>query len=176
MRNETPVACSLGAGELEQRLAAIAETGASSLISRDIEGDRHLLRFRASGTTRQQLEDIIAAEAECCSFLDLSLSEQRDELVLSITGPKDAQAVADELAYAFGRTRAGGGAAGGRMGALIGAGGLALAVCCIAAPAILGVAIGATLGSVLDIGAAVLVAVAVAFVLHRRRAAKGRRC
>ena len=102
MTNDTPVACSLGAGELQQRLAAIAETGASSLISRDIEGDRHILRFRASQTAQRRLEGIVAAEAECCSFLDLSLSEDRDELVLSIAAPKDAQAVADELAGAFG--------------------------------------------------------------------------
>lgn len=63
-----------------------------------------------------------------------------------------------------------------RSGALIGAGGLALAVCCIAAPAIFGVAVGATIGNALDIGAAVLVAVGVALVLHRRRSAKGKRC
>ncbi|HSR94779.1 MAG TPA: hypothetical protein VLK56_07925 [Solirubrobacterales bacterium] len=101
MTNDTPVGCSLRAGELEPRLAAIAAIGASSLISRDVEDDRQLLRFRANGSTRQQLEDIVAAEAECCSFLDLALSEDGDELVLSIGGPKDARAVADGLAEAF---------------------------------------------------------------------------
>jgi hypothetical protein len=50
-----------------------------------------------------------------------------------------------------------------------------LALCCIAAPAIFGAAVGATIGNALDIGAAVLVVVAVAVVLHRRRA-KGKRC
>jgi hypothetical protein len=102
MTSDTLMACSLGAGELKQRLAAIAETGASSLIARDIEGDRRLLRFRASEGTRRQLDGIVAAEAECCSFLDLSLSEQGGELVLSIAGPRDAQAVVDALADAFG--------------------------------------------------------------------------
>ncbi len=49
------------------------------------------------------MENIIAAEAECCSFLELSLSEDGHELVLSIAAPKDGQAVADELADAFTR-------------------------------------------------------------------------
>ena len=102
MTSDTPMACSLGAGELKQRLAAIAETGASSLISRDVEGGRHLLRFRADEVTRQRLDGIVAAEAECCSFLDLSLSERGDELVLSIAGPGDVQAVVKGLADAFG--------------------------------------------------------------------------
>ncbi len=101
MADTTPVACSLSVGDLRQRLAAIAEVGAGSLISRDTEGGNHILRFRASATARRQLKHIIAAEAECCSLLDLSLSEEDDELTLSIAAPKEAQAIADELAGAF---------------------------------------------------------------------------
>jgi len=101
MTEDVPIACSLGNDKLERRLAAIAEIGASGLISRDIENERHLLRFSANATTRQQLEEIVAAEAECCTFLDLSLGEEGEVLVLSIAAPKDAQAIADELANAF---------------------------------------------------------------------------
>jgi hypothetical protein len=103
MTEDKPVACSLGAVELEQRLAAIAEVGAEGLISRDLEGERHLLRFRSNAATRQRLEAIVAAEAECCSFLDLSLKEEEGELVLSIAAPRAGQSVADELAEAFAR-------------------------------------------------------------------------
>jgi hypothetical protein len=63
-----------------------------------------------------------------------------------------------------------------RSGVLIGGTGLFLAVCCIAAPALIGVAIGTTLGSALDIGAAVLVLIGIAIVIHRRRAGQGKRC
>jgi hypothetical protein len=101
MGKETPVACSLDAGALKQRLAAIAEIGADSLIASDTEGHRHLLRFRTDPTTRERLEDIVAAEAECCSFLDLSLSKEEDGLILSIAAPRDTQMLADELAKAF---------------------------------------------------------------------------
>jgi hypothetical protein len=101
MTADTPIACTLGAGELEQRLNAIAEVGTASLISHQTEGNRHLLRFQSSAAVRKQLEDIVAGERKCCSFLDLVLSEERDELLLSIAAPEDGQAVADELAGAF---------------------------------------------------------------------------
>jgi hypothetical protein len=108
MTDAKPVACSLSAGDLEQRLAAIAAIGADSLIARSVEGGRHELRFRADATTRERLEAIVAAEAECCSFLDLALHEDGGELVLSIAAPTDAQPIADELAAAFAmRRRAG---------------------------------------------------------------------
>lgn len=100
MTDDTPIACSLGAGELKKRLAVIAEIG-DSLISREVEGGRHLLRFRAGAATRTQLEEIVAAEAECCSFLDLSLDGEGNELVLSIAAPEEAQGLADSLAGAF---------------------------------------------------------------------------
>jgi hypothetical protein len=102
MKNETPVACSLNSGELTERLAAIAEVGASCLISRRIEGESRVLRFHKSAATRERLEGILAAEAECCPFLDLSLHERDDELVLSIAASEDGRAVADGLALAFG--------------------------------------------------------------------------
>jgi hypothetical protein len=101
MSEGDPIACSLGTSELGQRLAEIAEVGAGSLIDRSVEGDRHRLRFRADAPTRRRLEEIVAAEAECCSFLDLSLEEQGGDLVLSIGAAGGGQPVADELAAAF---------------------------------------------------------------------------
>jgi hypothetical protein len=96
----TPIVCSLGASDLRQRLDEIAEVGAESLIERT-DGARHLLRFRSDPETRRRLEAIVAAEAKCCSFLDLSLEEQGGELVLTVSAPQDGQPVAEELAAAF---------------------------------------------------------------------------
>ncbi len=101
MAQELPVVCSLGAGDLEQRLAAIGEIGAESLIDREVEKGKHRLRFRSDPKTRQRLEDAIAAEAECCAFLDLSLEEDGGELILSIAAPEAGQATADGFAAAF---------------------------------------------------------------------------
>lgn len=106
MTEELPIACSLGASDLKRRLTAIAEIGAKSLRGREADGKRHLLRFRSDAETRRQLEAIVAAEAECCSFLDLTLEEDGSELVLTVAAPEDGQAVADELAAAFAGARA----------------------------------------------------------------------
>lgn len=103
MTKALPIACSLGAGDLKQRLAAIAKIGEESLIDRATEEGRHLLRFRSDAATRRRLEEIVAAEAECCSFLDLTLQDRDGDLILSVAAPQDGQAVADELAAAFAR-------------------------------------------------------------------------
>lgn len=101
MTEGTPIACSLGASDLRQRLDEIAEVGASSLIERSADGERHLLRFRSDAETRRRLEAIVVAEAKCCSFLDLSLEERGGELVLSVSAPQEGQPIADDLAAAF---------------------------------------------------------------------------
>lgn len=101
MTKALPIACSLDAGDLKGRLATIAEIGAASLLGREVDRGRHLMRFRSNAETRRRLEEIVAAEAECCSFLDLTLEERSGDLVLSVAAPKDGQAVADELAAAF---------------------------------------------------------------------------
>jgi hypothetical protein len=98
------IACSLGASDLRQRLSEIAEVGASSLIGRRVEDDRHLLRFRSAAETRRRLTAIVAAEEACCSFLDISLEERDGELLLSLGAPEGGQPVADALAAAFAGT------------------------------------------------------------------------
>ncbi len=101
MTDDNPIVCSLDAEGLQRRLAAIAAVGADSLISTQVEGDCHLLRFRTNAATRKRLEEIVAAEAECCSFLDLSLHGEGDKLVLEIAAPQEAQALAGGIATAF---------------------------------------------------------------------------
>ena len=101
MTEAIPIACSLGASDLRRRLDEIAALGGESLIERSAENERHLLRFRAGTETRRRLEAIVAAEAECCSFLDLSLTEQGEHLILSISSAREGKLVADDLAAAF---------------------------------------------------------------------------
>jgi hypothetical protein len=101
MTGPDPASCSLGAGALEERLAEIAQIGADSLISHHAEGGRHRLCFRADAAMRKRLEELVAAEAECCSSLELSLDRKGDELVLAIAAPRQAQALADGLAAVF---------------------------------------------------------------------------
>jgi hypothetical protein len=101
MPQDLPIVCSLAAGNLEQRLATIGEIGAESLIDHESNGGMHMLRFRAGPRTRERLEGVIEAEAQCCAFLDLSLEEEGDHLVLSVAAPEAGKATADGFAMAF---------------------------------------------------------------------------
>jgi len=98
MTTDPQIACSLSADELPTRLAEIGAIGRDSLLSVSPTG---VLRFRADQATRGRLEDIIAAESACCSFLDFELREDAGELVLTITAPAGAEPLAVDLVNAF---------------------------------------------------------------------------
>jgi MerR family copper efflux transcriptional regulator len=101
MTEPKPIACSLGASDLRRRLDKIASLGGESLIASEARGETRLLRFRRAEETRRRLAEIVAAEAECCPFLDLDLHERDGELVLTVAAREDGQVLADELASAF---------------------------------------------------------------------------
>ena len=98
MSSDTPIACSLNAEELPRRLAEIRAIGADALL--DVDGG-DALRFRNDEATRARLEEIVAAESECCRFLSFDLRATGDELELRITAPEGAEDLAGELADAF---------------------------------------------------------------------------
>lgn len=103
--NESPIACSLRTDELARRLEEIESVGAESLLSQRLDGEAQVLRFQADARTRRRLEAIVAAEAECCPFLELDLKEEGEQLVLTIAAPPETAPVAAELAGAFARRR-----------------------------------------------------------------------
>lgn len=96
-----PIACSLGASDLGRRLEEIAALGRDHLTGVETREGARLLRFHLDDDSRRRLTAIVAAESECCPFLDLDLRERDGELVLTIAAPEEGQAVADELAAAF---------------------------------------------------------------------------
>jgi hypothetical protein len=96
-----PIACTLGTSQLRQRLDEIAALGAESLLGHELEDGAHTLRFRRDDRTRHQLEEIVAAEAQCCSFLDLSVDEHDGNLTLTIASTEGGEPVAQALALAF---------------------------------------------------------------------------
>ena len=95
---DLPIACTLDAAALEERLAEIRAVGRDALIASEPGG---VLRFRATPGIRRRLEEIVAAEAECCAFLGLELREQDGELRLAISAPDGAEPVAAGLVEAF---------------------------------------------------------------------------
>jgi hypothetical protein len=98
MSKDLPVACSLSATQLPERLAQIAELSRDAFVAQDRQGR---LRFRASARTRARLEALVAAESECCAFLALDLNEDGGHLLLTIDAPPEGREVADALADAF---------------------------------------------------------------------------
>jgi MerR family copper efflux transcriptional regulator len=98
MTRETPIACSLSAEELPERLAQMRAIGRDALLAVTPEGT---LRFSGGASTRQRLEAIIAAESQCCPFVRFELAYDRGELVLSISAPEGAEPVARDLVNAF---------------------------------------------------------------------------
>lgn len=84
MTDDSLTSCSLNHGDLQIRLEEIAKLGSESLVAQETQEDRHLLRFRNDTETRRRLEALVAAEAQCCPFLDLTLAESDDELVLTV--------------------------------------------------------------------------------------------
>ena len=96
MPTDLPIACSLTATDLRARLAEMRDLGAAALLAVDRCGADAVLRFRRTGSARTRLAAIVAAEAQCCAFLDLRLSEDDAALVLRISAPADAEVVVAE--------------------------------------------------------------------------------
>jgi hypothetical protein len=98
---ELPIACSLSAVDLEARRAELAEIGRRGLVSlTQASADRAVLDFNPDPRTKRDLERVVAAEAECCAFLEMNITEG-DSLTLSIAGPPEAGALVEELARAI---------------------------------------------------------------------------
>jgi hypothetical protein len=95
---ELPLACSLDAKSLEERLAEMRAVGDEAFLGMQPNGD---LRFRATEAARERLERIVAAEAECCAFLSFDLRDENGELRLTIGAPDGAEPVAAGLVQAF---------------------------------------------------------------------------
>lgn len=96
-----PLACSLTATELPQRLDEIAELGRAALVDAWAEEARAELRFAAGAGVRERVEAIVAAESKCCAFLTMAVTAESDTVVLTIDAPDGADTVLAELVAAF---------------------------------------------------------------------------
>ena len=94
---EQPIACSLGAADYAARRQQIAAIAREALRSRErLEGGARLT-FAATDATERELREMVAAEADCCSFLRFDLVRDDQALRLDVTGPADAQPIIAEL-------------------------------------------------------------------------------
>lgn len=98
---ELPMACSLEAAQLRERLAEIAALGEQALLGSESRDGRELLWFREAPEIRARLERVVEAERRCCAFLDLELAEDAGRLRLVIAAPPQGEPIAAGLAAAF---------------------------------------------------------------------------
>ena len=101
MASELPIACSLGASELDERRAELRALGRTALLGAHAEPTRARLRFAATGDVPARLAAVVAAESKCCPFLTLRLARERDALVLDLAAPEGAEPVLAGLVDAF---------------------------------------------------------------------------
>jgi hypothetical protein len=101
MNDEIPIACTLTGAQTSARLTEMAAIGHDSLLGVDEGAAWPVLRFRAGEQTRTRLVSIMAAESQCCAFLDLDLTEDFQGLALTISGPEGAAPIVQDLVAAF---------------------------------------------------------------------------
>ncbi len=89
MPTELPLACSLDAGELEERTERWRRLADRSLIEASSPADGVAIqRHRPDDGVLTELRELISLEGECCPFLDFDLADHGDEIVLTVRGPE----------------------------------------------------------------------------------------
>jgi hypothetical protein len=79
----------------------MAALGHDALTHASVDGTHAELRFAAGAGVRDRVEDVVVAEAGCCAFLSMRVSDAPDTVVLSIQAPGGAELVLRELVHAF---------------------------------------------------------------------------
>ena len=87
------MACSLGAGDLEERVRAWERLARAELVGGSDDGAALTLRFR--GSARAELERLVELERDCCAFLDFAVEPDGSEVVLRVSGPPEAAPTLD---------------------------------------------------------------------------------
>lgn len=88
------VACTLSSSNFEERVASIRSLASRHLLS----SRRELLTLHLAyaAAALPEVEDLVAKESDCCTFLDFDL-HAGETVELTITAPQGAAAAADEL-------------------------------------------------------------------------------
>jgi hypothetical protein len=84
-----PIACTLGPSEGAQRVTDWTTLGNDAGLGRERTTGRVVVRFRDLPGIGAELDRLVAAERECCGFLDWQLQRTVDEWQVVITGTED---------------------------------------------------------------------------------------
>ena len=103
MATELPLACSLDAGDLNERARQLAEVGRRGLFTSEVSGNRAVLHWDAA--VRDDVRAVMAAEAQCCPFLDMRLVDGEGSVELVVEAPAGAESVLADLGGGDGRVQ-----------------------------------------------------------------------
>jgi len=92
--DELPKSCSLTPSEGSERAAEFRALARHALRSRELVGERVLLRYDRQPAVADAVEDLARRERECCPFLELEVSASASEVTLAIgAAPEDRAAL-----------------------------------------------------------------------------------
>jgi hypothetical protein len=97
--DQQPIACTLTAGDLRDRLAWISTLNRDAL--RGYDRADLILRLRYAPPAMQHVRNLMRQEQACCAFLTFEIHEQPDEVTLTIKAPERARATIDALFEPF---------------------------------------------------------------------------
>lgn len=97
-----PNGCTLDSSEMVERVNAWRDVS-SKAISRKVGPTKITSEYPPEPLLVQQLKDLIAAEAVCCSFLKFDFREERDRIVVELEFPEDARAMVEGVLAPLGR-------------------------------------------------------------------------
>jgi len=92
---ELPIACTLSPAGMTTRLALIDALAADGQLDRTATETGLRVRLRDTPEIERRTRELVAAESQCCAFLDFELAREDGDLVLDVAGPADARPVID---------------------------------------------------------------------------------
>jgi hypothetical protein len=90
---DQPIACTLTPGGMTARVALIEALTADGLLERTATETGIRVRLLDRTDIEQRTQELVAAESQCCAFLDFDLRRENGALLLDISGPDEARPV-----------------------------------------------------------------------------------
>ena len=89
--NPSGLVCTLTPLEVKQRRAEMRKKLLPSVISYHLEKLSLELTFSDEKSIRDELEQFVSLEQQCCGFLDFTISSSDSKLTLNIQGPSGSE-------------------------------------------------------------------------------------
>lgn len=101
-RTELPLACTLGPDDGSARLRRWQHLADTANPSSRRDGHQLEVHYQPGPGVREELEALAAAEAQCCSFVAWSVTQDGDHPILRVTAEPDTPDDVAPIAALFG--------------------------------------------------------------------------